>query len=60
MNRLTHLRGPTEGEELHCVVYKGSGGDDRPPLLLLHGWPGSFVEFMDAAEIIAHGIDGAA
>ena len=58
LNQLTHLRGPIEGEELHCVVYKGSGGDRRPPLLLLHGWPGSFVEFLDAAEMIAHGIDG--
>lgn len=58
LNRLTHLRGPIEGEELHCLVYKGSGGGRRPPLLLLHGWPGSFVEFLDAAEILAHGIDG--
>lgn len=58
LNRLTHLRGLIEGEELHCVVYKGSGGGRRPPLLLLHGWPGSFVEFLDAAEIIAQGIDG--
>jgi epoxide hydrolase len=58
LNRLTHLRGPIEGEELHCVVYKGSGGGRRPPLLLLHGWPGSFVEFLDAAEILARGIGG--
>ena len=58
LNRLTHLRGPIEGEELHCVVYKGSGGGRRPPLLLLHGWPGSFVEFLDAAERLARGIDG--
>jgi pimeloyl-ACP methyl ester carboxylesterase len=58
LNRLTHLRGPIQGEELHCVVYKGSGGGRRPPLLLLHGWPGSFVEFLDAAEILARGIDG--
>lgn len=58
LNRLTHLRGPVEGEEIHCVVYKGSGGGRRPPLLLLHGWPGSFVEFLDAAEILTQGIDG--
>jgi pimeloyl-ACP methyl ester carboxylesterase len=57
LNRLTHLRGPIEGEELHCVVYKGSGGGRRPPLLLLHGWPGSFIEFLDAAETLARGID---
>jgi pimeloyl-ACP methyl ester carboxylesterase len=58
LNQLAHLRGPIEGEELHCVIYKGSGGDRRPPLLLLHGWPGSFVEFLDAAEILVHGVEG--
>ena len=58
LNRLTHLRGPIEGEGLHCIVYKGSGGGRRPPILLLHGWPGSCVEFLDAAEMLARGIDG--
>jgi pimeloyl-ACP methyl ester carboxylesterase len=58
LNRFAHLRGPIEREELHCVVYNGSGGGRRPPLLLLHGWPGSFVEFLDAAELLASGIDG--
>jgi microsomal epoxide hydrolase len=29
------------------------------PLLLIHGWPGSFVEFLDAAEQLAAGVDGA-
>jgi pimeloyl-ACP methyl ester carboxylesterase len=57
LNRLTHLRGSISGEELHCVVYKGSGGDRRLPLLLLHGWPGSFVEFLDAAEILVRGVE---
>jgi microsomal epoxide hydrolase len=58
LNRMNHLRGPIEGEQLHCVLYKGSGGGHCPPLLLLHGWPSSFVEFLDAAEILASGIDG--
>jgi pimeloyl-ACP methyl ester carboxylesterase len=58
LNRLTHIRGPIAGEELHCVFYKGSGGEQRPPLLLLHGWASSFVEFLDAAELLALGIDG--
>lgn len=58
LNRLTHLRGPIDGEELHCVVYRSSGGGHRPPLLLLHGWPSSFVEFLDAAEMLVQGIDG--
>lgn len=58
LNRLSHLRGPVEGEQLHCVLYKGSGGGHRPPLILLHGWPSSFIEFLYAAEILASGIDG--
>lgn len=58
LNRLEHFRGPVEGETLHCVCYQGSRGGYGPPLLLLHGWPGSFVEFLDAAKIAASGIDG--
>lgn len=58
LNGLTHVRGPIEEEELHCVLYKGSGGEGCPPLLLLHGWAGSFVEFLDAAQLLAIGIDG--
>ncbi len=58
LNRLTHLRGPIGGEEMHCVVYTGPGSERRTPLLLLHGWPGSFVEFLAAAELLAAGMDG--
>jgi len=57
LNGLAHLRGPIDGEELHCVVYSGPGAERRLPLLLLHGWPGSFVEFLDAAELLAAGVD---
>jgi pimeloyl-ACP methyl ester carboxylesterase len=58
LNRLTHLRGSIGGEALHCVVYKGLGGGRRPPILLLHGWPSSIVEFLDAAELLAEGFEG--
>src|SRR5690606_21253970 len=58
LNRLAHIRGPVDGEELHAVLYQGTGGDERLPLLLVHGWPGSFVEFLDAAPLLAAGIDG--
>ena len=67
LNELTHLKGPVEGEGLHCVVYRGGGGSgsatsaatddgDSFPILLLHGWPGSFHEFHDAAPRLASGI----
>ena len=60
LNRLTHLRGPVgdADEALHCVVL-GQGGEGRTPLLLLHGWPGSFIELLPAAELLAQGVDGA-
>jgi len=59
LNSYAHLRGPvdTSGVELHCVVL-ARGGSGRLPLLLLHGWPGSFLELLPAAERLAAGIDG--
>lgn len=59
LNELEHLRGPIEGEALHCVRYQAAGtpggasGDD--PVLLLHGWPGSFHEFSRSAPLLAAG-----
>jgi pimeloyl-ACP methyl ester carboxylesterase len=58
LNQLTHVRGPVDGEELHAVLYTGPGSEQRIPLLLIHGWPGSFVEFLEAAPLLAAGIDG--
>jgi hypothetical protein len=58
LNRLNYLCGPVEGETLHCVFYKGSGGGQRPPLPLLHGWPCSFVDFLDAAGMLVNGVGG--
>jgi len=60
LNGLAHLRGPVGGEELHCVLWTGPGSERRLPILLLHGWPGSFVEFLQAAELLAAGVDGGA
>jgi pimeloyl-ACP methyl ester carboxylesterase len=58
LNALTHVRGPIEGEELHALLYTGPGSQQRVPLLLIHGWPGSFVEFLDAAERLVAGVNG--
>ena len=30
------------GERIHFIHVKGNG--KKPPVLLLHGWPGSFLE----------------
>jgi len=67
LNRLPHVRGVIEGDELHAVVLAGGGQDAgqgseerRQPLLMIHGWPGSFIEFVEAGELLASGIDGGA
>ncbi|KRA97849.1 epoxide hydrolase [Devosia sp. Root685] len=36
-----------DGQTIHFLHVK-AGTPDAMPLLLLHGWPGSFVEFLDA------------
>ncbi len=66
LNRLDHRRGPIEGAALHAVLYGADGEEDdgerdgaeRLPLLLLHGWPGSFHEFGEAAALLRAGVDG--
>ncbi|MDE1174798.1 MAG: epoxide hydrolase [Parvibaculaceae bacterium] len=44
-----------EGEDhtIHFVHMKGSGGD-AVPLILTHGWPSTFREFLDVADRLAH------
>lgn len=59
LNRLAHLRGRIDGEEMHCVLSPGPGSAHRLPVLLLHGWPSSFVEYLDAAPLLAAGSDDA-
>lgn len=59
LNRLDHRMVEVEGERIHCVVYPSLTPRARPPLLLIHGWPGSFVEFLEAAELLVNGVDGA-
>ena len=39
--------------DIHFIEEKGSGKNPRP-LLLMHGWPGSIVEFLDVIKPLAH------
>lgn len=49
LNTLDPIAVPVDGLELH--VFRASGGrTDAIPLLLLHGWPGSIVEFRRVIE----------
>ena len=47
LNELRHFRTRIDGQSIH-FVHARSPHADALPLLLVHGWPGSFVEFLDA------------
>lgn len=50
LNSLEHLRGPIENDPLHLIRVRSPGDGPKMPLLLIHGWPSSFVEFLSAAR----------
>jgi len=43
LNRRPHFTTEVAGQRLPFIHAAGDGS--KPPLLLLHGWPGSFLEF---------------
>ena len=56
LNALPQFTMEVLGQQLHFVHARGDGS--RPPLLLLHGWPGSFIEFEALiAPLVADGHD---
>jgi microsomal epoxide hydrolase len=52
-NSLKNYRVAIGGQLLHYIIEQGSGTEPLP-LLLLHGWPGSIVEFLQVIEPLAH------
>jgi pimeloyl-ACP methyl ester carboxylesterase len=62
LNQLDHFKTTIEGVEVH-FVHARSPNPDAMPLLLTHGWPGSFIEFVDLVgpltDPAAHGGDPA-
>jgi pimeloyl-ACP methyl ester carboxylesterase len=52
MNTLAQFRTSIAGFSLHYVHVKGRGRHSRP-LLLMNGWPSSFVEYRKLAPILA-------
>ena len=51
INRFSHFRVELGGLRLHCIHMK-SARPDATPLLLLHGWPGSFVEMLSIVPML--------
>ncbi|MFP4002610.1 MAG: epoxide hydrolase family protein [Alphaproteobacteria bacterium] len=57
LNRFPQYTAPVEveGETLPLhFLHERSSGPDPVPLILLHGWPGSFFEFLHVVERLAH------
>jgi len=56
LNDLPQFTTDVLGQTVHFIHARGDGS--RPPLLLLHGWPGSFLEFETLiAPLVADGHD---
>lgn len=53
LNELPQFTTDIRGVRLHFVHVKSG----RTPLLLLHGWPGSFVEFRHVVPLLANDFD---
>ncbi len=51
LNQRSHIRGPDADGEIHAMVSLGSAG--RLPIMLIHGWPGSFVEHLESSRLLA-------
>lgn len=58
INRFPHFLAEVTGENgedhhVHFIYEKGSGSNPQP-IILTHGWPSTFFEFMDVIEPLAH------
>jgi len=49
LNELPHFTTEIEGQNIHFVHVR-SANPDAVALVLTHGWPGSFLEFIDVIE----------
>ncbi|KAF2165635.1 hypothetical protein M409DRAFT_23926 [Zasmidium cellare ATCC 36951] len=49
LNQFHHYLAEIEGQTIH-YIHEKSSSPDAIPLMLLHGWPGSFLEFLPVIE----------
>jgi hypothetical protein len=49
INKFSNFITKVNNIDIHFIHEKGSGSNPTP-LLLMHGWPGSIVEFLDIIE----------
>ena len=53
INRFSNFKTSVDNIDIHFIHEKGSGPNPTP-LLLMHGWPGSIIEFLHIIEKLAH------
>ena len=53
INKFSNFVTNVDDIDIHFIKEKGSGSNPIP-LLILHGWPGSIVEFLHIIEKLAH------
>lgn len=63
LNQFDHFQAEVDGSRVHFVHQRAATGDGIP-LILTHGWPSSFVEYLPMVSLLTdpqtHGIDGPA
>lgn len=57
LNQFDHGLVDLDGQPIH-FVHARSPHPDAVPIMLVHGWPGSFHEFLDAIELLTDPADG--
>jgi len=53
INKYSNFITKVDDIDIHFIQEKGSGPNPMP-LIIVHGWPGSIVEFLDIIEKLAH------
>jgi pimeloyl-ACP methyl ester carboxylesterase len=56
LNRLPQFRAEIDGFGVHFIHVRGKGSNPRP-LLITHGWPGSFIEMRGIIPLLTEGDD---
>jgi pimeloyl-ACP methyl ester carboxylesterase len=57
LNRYEHLIVDIDEVSVHAVVMRGPRGRSNAAIVLLHGWPGSFVELLPLATLLRDEFD---
>ena len=53
INSFSNYKTKVDGIDIHFIKESGSGKNPKP-LLLMHGWPGSIIEFLEIIKPLAH------